>query len=107
MKNVEPSLLPGQEKYNMKKKSDITPLDKHFLDKKALAIIKACEFPLEVLLVKHLAEQCDIKSEEELVALLETAPNISQVMKVKLQNGYRDVYRNNMYKANKIPNIFK
>ena len=107
MGDVEPSLLLGPKKYNMKNKPDITPLDKHFLDKKALTIIKACEFPLEVLLVKHLADQCDIKSEEELVALLETAPNISQVMKVKLQNGYRDVYTNNMYKANKIPNIFR
>ncbi len=85
----------------------MSQLDKHILNSKALSLIKAFDYPAEVLLVKHLADQCDIKSEEELVELIKDRPDISQVMKVKLQNAYRDVYRNNMYDARKIPNILR
>lgn len=92
------------------RKVKLTPLDKHFYDQKALSIIKHLNnFPIEVLIIKHLVKDCDLKSEEELVALLKTVntPEISQVMKVKLQNGYRDVFVSKIYKLDKIPNIFK
>ena len=97
----------------IKQKADehaISLIEKHLLNKKALAIVQALEYPLDVLLVKHLVRNCGIQSEDELVELLKTQDysKISQFRKVALHNAYRDVYViKGMYNENKIPNIFK
>jgi hypothetical protein len=79
---------------------------KNMETKKILTLIKTLEkYPLEVVLVKHLIIE-GIDTEEKLIELLKTDNVISQPIKVKLQNYFRDVERG-LYDINKIPLLFK
>jgi hypothetical protein len=73
-----------------------------------IKLVKIFEkFPVDVILTKHLI-MAGIDTEEKLVELIKNEPAISQGMKIKLQNNFRDIERNiNGYVFNKIPNIFK
>jgi hypothetical protein len=76
-------------------------------NKKLLDILKTFEkYPLEVIFMKAMILN-GVKSEEELVELLNTHKTLAQPTKVNLQNAYRDITRNHLYDFDKIPTMFK
>jgi hypothetical protein len=64
------------------------------------------EYPVEVILVKHLILD-GIDTEEKLLEFLKTDETIRQPMKVKLQNHFQDIVKTGLYDIKKIPLIFK
>ena len=76
-------------------------------NQKLLGILKTLEkYPLEVMFVKSMILN-GIKSEQELVDLLNTDKTLAQPTKIKLQNAYRDIMVSRQYDINKIPTLFK
>ena len=74
--------------------------------KEVLNVIKTLEkYPIETIFIKHLMLD-GINTEEKLVNFLKTDNEISQAIKVSLQNYYRDI-NSNFYDFNKIPLLFK
>lgn len=62
--------------------------------------------PVELILTKHLIMN-SINTEQELVDLLKTENTISQGMKVKIQNYFRDLVVSKILDIDKVPNVFK
>lgn len=74
--------------------------------KKVLDLIRTLEeYPLAVILVKHLILD-GIDTEQKLLDLLKTDNIMSRPIKIALQNYFRDI-KNGLYDINKIPSVFK
>lgn len=75
--------------------------------KKILNLVKIFQkTPVELVLVKHLIMN-GVDTEEKLLDLFKTENSISQVIKVKMQNHFRDLVVSKTLDIGKIPNVFK
>lgn len=75
--------------------------------KKVINLVKIFEkTPVELVLTKHLIIN-GVDTEEKLLELLKNEKTISQPMKVKIQNYFRDLVFSKIIDIDKVPNVFK